>query len=340
MPDCGSQIYLCDLPIRFDTYKGCSHGCKYCFTRAKYDLNDIKVNEKPQALLNFIEGKRNQNTCWCDWDIPLHWGGLSDPFQPCEKRMRLSYECLKIFAKTQYPFIVSTKGKLAAEDEYVELLAKCNCVVQISLVCAKYDELEVGCPPFAERLEMVRKVAPRVKRLIIRVQPYMHEVYSDVYDNLEKFKEAGAYGVIIEGMKFKRKKEGLIKIGGDFVYPYDLILKDFTKLSAQAHALGLRIYSGENRLRKFGDSLTCCGCDGLEDFKPNHFNLNHLLNGEKVQPTARMKDKGTACCFTAINQNTAYGNKVRQSSLFREMLDYYSNEKAKINKVMGVVKDK
>ena len=24
MPSCGSQIFLCDVPIRFDTYKGCS----------------------------------------------------------------------------------------------------------------------------------------------------------------------------------------------------------------------------------------------------------------------------------------------------------------------------
>lgn len=340
MPDCGSQIYLCDLPIRFDTYEGCSHGCKYCFTQAKHDLIDIKPNEKPQALINFIEGRRNQNTCWCDWDIPLHWGGLSDPFQPCEKTMRLSYTCLKIFAETQYPFIVSTKGRLAADDEYVELLAKCNCVVQISLVCDKYDELEVGCPPFAERLATVRKIASRVKRLIIRVQPYMHEVYSDVYDNLKKFKEAGAYGVIIEGMKFPRKKEGLIKIGGEFVYPYELILKDFLKLRAQAHALGLKIYAGENRLRKFGDSLTCCGCDGLEGFKPNHFNLNHLLNGEKVQPTDKMKEVGTACCFTSLNQRTIYHHKARQSSLFHEMLDYYQSRKAQIDKVMGVVKDK
>ncbi len=31
MPECGSQVILCDLPVRMDTYKGCSHNCKYCF---------------------------------------------------------------------------------------------------------------------------------------------------------------------------------------------------------------------------------------------------------------------------------------------------------------------
>lgn len=48
----------------------------------------------------------------------------------------------------------------------------------------------------------------------------MREVFLDVYKNLQLFKNVGAYGVIIEGMKFKRKKDGLVKVGGDFIYRY------------------------------------------------------------------------------------------------------------------------
>ena len=106
MPSCGSQIFLCDVPIRFDTYKGCSHNCKYCFVQRKKDISEIDKGETAKALLNFINGHRGKDLKWCDWNIPLHWGGMSDPFQPAEKRYRLSYECLKVFAETQYPFIV------------------------------------------------------------------------------------------------------------------------------------------------------------------------------------------------------------------------------------------
>lgn len=86
MPKCGSQCFLCDMPIRFDTYSGCSHGCKYCFVQrnGKRDLTKIEKDEGPQALLNFIKGQRTAETNWADWKIPLHWGGVSDPFQPCE----------------------------------------------------------------------------------------------------------------------------------------------------------------------------------------------------------------------------------------------------------------
>ena len=43
MPKCGSQCYLCDVPIRFDMYVGCSHGCKYCFAKKFEDISKIKT---------------------------------------------------------------------------------------------------------------------------------------------------------------------------------------------------------------------------------------------------------------------------------------------------------
>ena len=57
-----------------------------------------------------------------------------------------------------------------ADEEYLQLLEKCNCVVQISLVCSDFDKIEKGCPTFEERLDIIRKISPRVKRVIVRVQ--------------------------------------------------------------------------------------------------------------------------------------------------------------------------
>ena len=157
MPDCGSQVVLCDVPVRFDTYKGCSHLCKYCFVQRKKDITDIEKGETAKALLNFINGQRSQAVNWCDWNIPLHWGGVSDPFQPVEAKYKISLRCLKMFADTKYPFVVSTKGKLLATKEYLDVLKECNVVVQISMVCSKFDKLEKGAPTYQERLECVGK---------------------------------------------------------------------------------------------------------------------------------------------------------------------------------------
>ena len=60
MPNCGSQCWLCDMPIRFDTYKGCTHGCKYCFVQrnGKYDISKVQKGEGMKALMSWIQGKR------------------------------------------------------------------------------------------------------------------------------------------------------------------------------------------------------------------------------------------------------------------------------------------
>lgn len=216
---CGSQVILCNLPIRFDTYKGCSHGCRYCFAQKKRNIGKIERDETVEAMRSFIEGKRNRETAWCDWNIPIHWGGMSDPFQPVEKNIRASYECLKLLAETQYPFVVSTKGRLVADPEYLDLLARCNCVVQVSMVCSKYDQLEPGTPPYEERLQIARTLAQRVQRVIVRVQPYMPEVFNDVMKNIPRLAEAGVYGAVVEGMKFYKNKPGMVKVGGTYATP-------------------------------------------------------------------------------------------------------------------------
>lgn len=82
MPNCGSQVVLCDIPIRFDTYSGCSHGCQYCFVSHKGVMSGraIRPEEGVKALVAFIHGKRTKETIWCDWNIPLHWGGVKRSF--------------------------------------------------------------------------------------------------------------------------------------------------------------------------------------------------------------------------------------------------------------------
>lgn len=339
MPTSGSQCWLCDMPVRFDTYKGCSHGCKYCFVQknGKRDLNNIEKGEGIKALKDWICGRRNQLTNWCDWDIPIHWGGMSDPFQPCESTYKASYEALKLFAQTKYPFVVSTKGRLVANDAYLKLFDECNCVIQISAVCSSYDRLEAGCPTFEERLKIMHKVSAHCKRLIVRIQPYMCEVFDEVYENLNKFKEAGAYGVIVEGMKFAKKKDGLVKVGGDYTYPLELIKKHMHKLKEHSHELGLSFFSGENRTRDMGDSLCCCGCDGLDGFEPNSVNINHWIHGDYTTPRERMLEIGTAGCFRGMHQDLLSDERIRDNSFVGE-LQYLLNETPEVVEDVFAVK--
>ena len=296
MPNAGSQMLMCDLPIRFDTYKGCAHGCKYCFAQARYNIDEVFKKETVGSLRNFINHKRNnKEISWCDWDIPLHWGGLSDPFQPIDKKMRISYECLKVFAETQYPVVISTKGRLIADPEYLDLISRCKVIVQISALCSEYDKIEAGAPPFEERLEIMKKITKVGKKLIVRGQPYVTDYKKQILGNLSRFADAGAHGIVFEGIKIKTARKGFIKNGQDLIYPKGILRKHFEQLREEAHRVGLKFYSGENRLRNMGDSLTCCGIDaGDPDFIPNKANLNYyIFDKDNFKFTEKMKEKDT-----------------------------------------------
>lgn len=318
--NCGSQITICDLPIRYDTYKGCSHQCKYCFVQRGTRVSAVGLGESPNAVYEFAKGKRNALTKWCDWDIPIHWGGMSDPFQPAEIKYRRSLEALRAFNETQYPFVVSTKGRIIAEPQYLELIKDCKCVVQISMVCDKYDKIELGAPSFVERLDIVEKIAQTGTRVNIRIQPYMREVFEDVIRNIKSFKSAGAHGIIIEGYKATRKMDGMERAGVDYVYKADQLERDFQIIKEEAHSNGLVFYCGENRLREMGDHMCCCGVEGLDGFKPNEFNLIHLMRGEKVEPTSAMLERGSAKAFGAIYQTTAACRIIKELSMAEIML--------------------
>lgn len=320
MPECGSQVLICDIPVRFDTYIGCSHSCSYCFVMRKTDISQIKRGESAKSLVEFIQGARKNTLNWCDWNIPLHWGGMSDPFQPAEKIYKNSLECLKVFAQTQYPFVVSTKNKLIATPEYLELIKKCDCVVQFSAACREYDQFERGASSFEERLNAASVISQH-KRVIIRVQPYMPQYFNRIFKSLQEFAEAGVYGCVFEAMKYQYKAKGTIKLQGDFVYPSKLLERHFKVFKQECHKLGMRFYSGENRLRSMGDNLCCCGIEGM-GWKPNTANLNHILyDRENVLVTESMKKTRTCQVFKSIFQDTLSTRALKELS-FSKMLDF------------------
>jgi hypothetical protein len=84
---------------------------------------------------------------------------------------------------------------------------------------------------------------------------------------------------------------------------------------------------GENRLRSMGDSLTCCGCDGLEGFVVNTYNINSFNCGRKTAPTEAQKKKGTAHAFSALYMQQKYALALEKASFVETMERYYRKHK-------------
>lgn len=310
MPTVGSQVILCDVPMRADTYIGCSHECSYCFAQRKEASRNEKVErgETVISIKNFLEGGRTKDTRWIDFPMPVHIGGMSDPLQPIEAEMRNTYECLKLFNQHRYPVILSTKGRLAGRDDYIEVLSYGRVVMQISACCPGYEHMEPGAPSYEERVTIMSKLAKAGIRVINRMQPFMIGYTKEIAAQIPKLADAGVFGVIFEGYKAldQNGDSRMVALGADMVYPLNILEPAAELIMETVHKHGLRFYCGENRLRWMSDDLCCCGCDGMDGFQVNRWNLNHMFfDGEwgSYGPTPAQTVVGNADCFGTCMQN-------------------------------------
>jgi DNA repair photolyase len=116
--------------VGFDTslnpYRGCSHGCSYCFARPTHEYlgfsagldfeTRILVKEDAPELLR----KALASPRWKPQVVAL--SGVTDAYQPIEAKLRLTRRCLEVFAEFRNPVSIITKSALVARD--ADLLAE------------------------------------------------------------------------------------------------------------------------------------------------------------------------------------------------------------------------
>ena len=330
MPILANSFVRCPFPVNFDPYGGCEHQCAYCFAnrhirkdaRDKFDASKEK-GESVEQLKAFCEGKRTSRLRWIDWKIPVCIGRNTDPFQPREAREKKTLACLKYLAKTGYPFIVTTKGVMMAEDrEYREVLKDCNCVFQFSMCCPKQDAMERGAPCYERRLNALHVLSGIVPRVIARWQPLFLEWRDDCIRQLPRLKQAGAYGILCDTAYLKRPLAGCcIREGNLFCYPSNIIKADYTKIRAAAHARGLVFMSSEKR--QMSDYITCCIGSPLPGFRPSKCNAPfYWLARDEYETTSAMQLPGTGEAFQNIYTGRKSFAELRKHTFAELMLDY------------------
>lgn len=116
-----------DIPFRYslNPYRGCQHGCSYCYARPTHEYlgfdagldfeSKLLVKEDAPALLRAFLGRPG----WVPEPIVL--SGVTDPYQPGERRFRLTRGCLEVAAECRQPVSIITKNALVLRD--LDLLA-------------------------------------------------------------------------------------------------------------------------------------------------------------------------------------------------------------------------
>jgi DNA repair photolyase len=101
-------------------YRGCSHGCAYCFARPTHEYlglsagldfeSKILVKQDAPKLLR-------KQLCSPRWEPKaLSMSGVTDPYQPVEKKLRITRGCLEVLAEFRNPVIIVTKNHLVTRD--------------------------------------------------------------------------------------------------------------------------------------------------------------------------------------------------------------------------------
>ena len=114
-------------------YRGCEHGCAYCFARPTHEYlglsagvdfeSRIMVKENAPELLE-------AELASAKWKPqPVFLSGVTDPYQPVERKLRLTRRCLEVLAKFRNPVGIITKNRLVTRDiDVLKELAEHNAV--------------------------------------------------------------------------------------------------------------------------------------------------------------------------------------------------------------------
>ena len=316
-----SQISFCSYALSFDLYKGCPHNCAYCFAQTEhgerlnvsakeivelFSFNKIirYVNKDTKLKVGYIYDLINKKQ-------PLHIGGMADPFPyKIENETKHALNFIKQIGK--YPCIWSTKNP---PGRYLTELEKGNHIIQFSCIGFKeYDErirkIEPGLPDIHVRLKNLKRVKKGVKKVIVRLQPFIPFIWT--YDNLNRFFDYFSNIADAISIEFLKKPVGekwvkfskiiqfdvckffencpTMDMGSDkvfaTVYRYEM-LKLLKKMIKER---GMEFYSAENYFRHMSDGPSCCGISEKDDpiFQTK---LNYCLNSMLF----KAKKEGSFC---------------------------------------------
>lgn len=183
-------------------YRGCSHGCVYCFARPTHAYLGLspgldfetKLFYKADAA-NILEAELAKRKYVCK---PIALGINTDGYQPLEKRLKITRGILEVLTRCRHPVTIVTKSALVVRDiDLLSDLARDRLVqVMISITSLTNDikrTLEPRTASPQARLRVVQELAQAGISVGVLVAPVIPVITDhEMEDILAAAKEAGA----------------------------------------------------------------------------------------------------------------------------------------------------
>lgn len=136
-----------DVPFdhSINPYKGCEHGCIYCFARPTHAYLDLSPGIDFETRLFFKTGVREhleQELSRKGYvPTPMALGTNTDPYQPIERQLRVTRQILEVMLECRHPVTLVTKsaGVLRDLDLWAELASLGLAHVNVSITTLRRD---------------------------------------------------------------------------------------------------------------------------------------------------------------------------------------------------------
>jgi DNA repair photolyase len=161
-------------------YRGCTHGCHYCFARRYQTQFELGFGDEFSSLIfvktNFPDVLRREldRPSWTREQVAL--GTATDPYQPIEGQYKLTRRVLEALIAARTPVGIVTKGPMIVRDRELlaELTRVAGCTVCVSVPTVDEDAwsaLEPGTAHPMQRLRAVRTLREAGVRAGVLMMP-------------------------------------------------------------------------------------------------------------------------------------------------------------------------
>jgi DNA repair photolyase len=163
-------------------YRGCEFGCKYCYARYTHEFMELRESrhfEEQIYAKQFDASAFRAELRRIPRAHSIAIGTATDPYQPAERRFRITRRIFEIFAcERGRSFGLVTKSNLVVRDiDVLKIVARAN-ILHVNLTITTVDEklarlLEPYAPRPELRLQAIRKLAQAGIRVGVLPNPVM-----------------------------------------------------------------------------------------------------------------------------------------------------------------------
>ena len=151
-----------------NAYRGCEHGCSYCFARPTHAYRGhsagLDFERQIYVKVNAVELLRRELADKRYKPKPIAMGTNTDPYQPAERKHKLTRGILEVLLETRHPATIVTKSALIVRDiDILSEMAKLG-LVHVALSVTSMDhilsrKMEPRASTPEKRLEAIRLLA-------------------------------------------------------------------------------------------------------------------------------------------------------------------------------------